>query len=130
MALSASAKDYLSRFFPGPPSPLWETDPEFMELFANFALDEVVNQGDLDDAARMMAILAALLGCQGVEEYRVLLPAALRAVYHQEVCNGFNYERAGEETPDLCLQRMLEELGARSYARAEELLDLLGRILC
>lgn len=40
MALSASAKDYLSRFFPGPPSPLWETDPEFMELFANFALDE------------------------------------------------------------------------------------------
>ena len=79
MALSASAKDYLSRFFPGPPSPLWETDPEFMELFANFALDEVVNQGDLDDAARMMAILAALLGCQGVEEYRVLLPAALRA---------------------------------------------------
>ena len=78
MALSASAKDYLSRFFPGPPSPLWETDPEFMELFANFALDEVVNQGDLDDAARMMAILAALLGCQGVEEYRVLLPAALR----------------------------------------------------
>lgn len=79
MALSASAKDYLSRFFPGPPSPLWETDPEFMELFANFALDEVVNQGDLDDVARMMAILAALLGCQGVEEYRVLLPAALRA---------------------------------------------------
>ena len=79
MALSASAKDYLSRFFPGPPSPLWETDPEFMELFANFALDEVVNQGDLDDAARMMAILAALLGCQGVEEYHVLLPAALRA---------------------------------------------------
>ena len=59
---SVSAKDYLSRFFPGPPSPLWETDPEFMELFANFALDEVVNQGDLDDAARMMAILATLLG--------------------------------------------------------------------
>ena len=80
MALSASAKDYLSRFFPGPPSPLWETDPEFMELFANFALDEVVNQGDLDDVARMMAILAALLGCQGVEEYRVLLPAALLLV--------------------------------------------------
>ena len=43
-------------------------------------LDEVVNQGDLDDAARMMAILAALLGCQGVEEYRVLLPAALLLV--------------------------------------------------
>ena len=62
MALSASAKDYLSRFFPAPPSPLWETDPEFMELFSNFALDEVVNQGDLDDTTRMMAILAALLG--------------------------------------------------------------------
>ena len=79
MALSASAKDYLSRFLPAPPSPLWETDPEFMVLLSNFALDEVVNQGDLDDTTRMMAILAALLGCQGVEEYRVLLPAALRA---------------------------------------------------
>ena len=38
MALSASAKENLSRLFPGDPSPLWDSDPEFMELFTNFAL--------------------------------------------------------------------------------------------
>ena len=39
--------------------------------------DEVVNHDDLDDKTRFMAILAALLGCQGSDEFRVMLPAAL-----------------------------------------------------
>jgi 4-carboxymuconolactone decarboxylase len=54
-----------------------ETDPEFVSLFQNFAFDEVVNQDDLDDRTRMMAILATLLGCQGLDEFKVMLPAAL-----------------------------------------------------
>ena len=37
----------------------------------------VVNQDDLDDRTRMMAILAALLGCQGIDEFREVLPGAL-----------------------------------------------------
>ena len=79
MALSAHARETLARLFPGAPSSLWETDPEFMELFTSFVLDEVVRQGYLDEPTRMMAILATLLGCQGTEEFRVQLPAALRA---------------------------------------------------
>ena len=79
MALSANAEAYRSRLFPGKSSPLWETDPEFMELFSNFAMDEVVSQSELEEPTRMMAILAALLGCQGTEEFREMLPAALRA---------------------------------------------------
>ena len=79
MALSAHARETLSRLFPGAPSPLWETDPDFMELFTNFALDEVVRQGDLDEPTRMMAILATLLGCQGEAAFRALLPAAVHA---------------------------------------------------
>lgn len=54
-----------------------KTDPEFIELFDNFAFDEVVNQDDLDDKTRFMAILAALLGCQGIDEFTVMLPAAM-----------------------------------------------------
>ena len=54
-------------------SVLRSTDPEFAELFANFSCDEAVNQDDLDDRTRMMAILAALLGCQGVDEFREVL---------------------------------------------------------
>ena len=55
------------------------TDPEFVQRFEAFAFDEVVNeQGQkLDAADRYMAIIAALLGCQGVETYKDLLPQAL-----------------------------------------------------
>ena len=77
MALSAHARETLARLFPGAPSSLWETDPEFMELFTSFVLDEVVRQGDLDEPTRMMAILATLLGCQGIDEFKAMLPAAL-----------------------------------------------------
>lgn len=31
----------------------------------------------MDDRTRFMAYLATLLGCQGIDEFRVILPAAL-----------------------------------------------------
>ena len=77
MAITDNAKDYHAKMFPGYVSDFLRTDPEFIECFDNFAFDEVVNQDDLDDRTRVMAILAALLGCQGLDEYRSLLPAAL-----------------------------------------------------
>ena len=58
---------------------LYETDPEFMERFEAFAFQEVVNESgqQLDDETRFMAILATLIGCQGVEEYKAMLPLAI-----------------------------------------------------
>jgi len=58
------------------------------------------------------------------------LPEALRACYHQEACNGFNYRRAAGETMDLCLQKLFTRLGDQAYRRSEEIMSLLGRILC
>lgn len=60
---------------------LWETDAEFMERWENFALDEVVNEPgqQLPEPTRYMAILAALLGCQGTAAFAELLPQALAA---------------------------------------------------
>ncbi len=59
----------------------YETDPEFMERFEHFAFDEVVNEDGqtLDDTTRYMAIIATLLGCQGIDEFRLVLPRALDA---------------------------------------------------
>ena len=56
-----------------------ETDPEFIERFSHFALDEVVHEEgqQLDDQTRYMAILAVLIGCQGQEAYQEILPKAL-----------------------------------------------------
>lgn len=57
----------------------YDTDPEFMERFEHFAFDEVVNEEgqQLDDVTRHMAIVATLLGCQGIDEFRIELPRAL-----------------------------------------------------
>ncbi len=56
---------------------LYQTDPEFAELFSRFAFGEVPNQNDLDARTRMMAILATLYGCQGTAAYEKMLPMAL-----------------------------------------------------
>lgn len=55
------------------------TDPEFAERFEHFAFTEVPGEENqqLDDKTRYMAILAALIGCGGVEAYREMLPKAL-----------------------------------------------------
>lgn len=77
MSISENAKKYHEKMFPGMVSSLTNSDTEFIEIFDNFAFDEVVNQDDLDDHTRMLSILATLLGCQGVDEFRAMLPAAL-----------------------------------------------------
>lgn len=55
------------------------TDPEFAERFEHFAFNEVPNEESqqLDEKTRYMAILAALIDCQGVDAYRETLPKAL-----------------------------------------------------
>lgn len=58
---------------------LYETDLEFMQRHDAFGHDEVIHESGqtLDEKTRYMAILAALLGCQGIEEYKVNLHKAL-----------------------------------------------------
>ena len=79
MAITDFSKAYHEKMFPGYVSTFSETDPEFIERFDNFAFDEVINQpgAGLDDKTRFLAILATLLGCQGIDEFRCMLPAAL-----------------------------------------------------
>lgn len=60
---------------------LKKTDPEFMERYEQFAEMEVVNEEGqmLPEDTRYMAVLATLLGCQGIDMYKVMLPRALKA---------------------------------------------------
>lgn len=60
---------------------LYETDREFMERFEHFAFEEVVNEKgqELESKVRYTAILATLLGCQGTDAFRMMLPKALDA---------------------------------------------------
>lgn len=56
---------------------LFENDPEFAEILNNFAYSEVPKHDDLDDLTRFTAILAALIGCQGTDEFSIILSAAV-----------------------------------------------------
>ncbi len=59
----------------------YETDPEFTKIVEHFVLEEVGKEPgqELPEDTRYLAILAALLGCQGAEVYREVLPKALDA---------------------------------------------------
>lgn len=54
------------------------TDPEFYAFFGNFAGIEVPVQSKLDSRTRYMAIIATLMGCQGIDEFKAILPDALK----------------------------------------------------
>jgi 4-carboxymuconolactone decarboxylase len=53
------------------------TDPELIEVFDNWAFDEVLREGSLETRTRLMVQLAALIASQAVGEYRVMLGGAL-----------------------------------------------------
>jgi 4-carboxymuconolactone decarboxylase len=71
------ARKYHDELFPGHVSTLAVTDPELIESFDNFAFDEVVCHSSLDVRTRLMVQLAAMIACQALGEYRVMLGAAL-----------------------------------------------------
>ena len=79
MSSTEFSRQYRQKMFPGQMSPFQVTDPEFADLFDNFAFDEVVNQPgqELDERTRFMAILATLLGCQAHGVFRTMAEAAL-----------------------------------------------------
>ena len=79
MDLSAAAKQYCETRMGVVPFGLSQSDPEFSVLFANFAFDEVMQESRLDDKTRFLAILATLMGCQGIDAFCDLVPAALKS---------------------------------------------------
>ncbi len=76
MAISETARKIHDELFPDHESTLKSTDPELVELFDNFAFDEVVPHGSLDIRTRLMVILASLIAQQTLTEYKVILGAA------------------------------------------------------
>jgi 4-carboxymuconolactone decarboxylase len=63
--------------FPNHKSTLQITDPELIEVFDNFAFDEVISYGNLDTRTSVMMILASTIASQALSEYKVMLGAAL-----------------------------------------------------
>jgi len=77
MAITETAQRNHDQLFPNHVSTLKVTDPELIEIFDNWAFDEVIEASDMDVRLRLMVQLATLIACQAANEYRVMLGAAL-----------------------------------------------------
>jgi 4-carboxymuconolactone decarboxylase len=77
MAPNERARETHEQLFPNHVSTLAVTDPELIELFDNFAFDEVLRDTTLDTRTRLVVQLSALIACGAVAEYSVMLGAAL-----------------------------------------------------
>ena len=70
MRISKTALKNHEELFPNRKSKVQETDPELIEVFDNFAFDEVLRYGNLDTRTRLMVILASMIACQALGEYK------------------------------------------------------------
>ena len=77
MSISETAHKNHEELFPNRKSTLMETDPELIEVFDNFAFDEVLQYGNLEPGTRLMVILACMIASQALGEYKVMLVGAL-----------------------------------------------------
>jgi 4-carboxymuconolactone decarboxylase len=77
MGMTDRAAKNHDKLLPNYKSVLKGTDPEFIEFFDNFAFDEVLSYGNLDDRTRLMAILATLIASQCLSEFKVMVGGAL-----------------------------------------------------
>ena len=75
--ISEAAHRNHEELFPNHQSTLKVTDPELIEVFDNFAFDEVIALSKLETKTRIMLILASIIGSHAVSEYRVMVTAAL-----------------------------------------------------
>src|SRR5208283_5318563 len=77
MSISETANKNHEELFPNHKSTLKITDPELIEVFDNFAFDEVLRYGTLDTRTRLMVILGSMIASQALGEYKVMLGGAL-----------------------------------------------------
>ena len=86
MAPNPRAQKNHDELFPGYVSKVAITDPELIEVFDNFAFDEVLAHGSLDAHTRLMVQLASMIACQAVREFRAMLgPATVVGVTPVEI---------------------------------------------
>jgi len=74
--LSKAAIQNHEELWPDYKSKAEQTDPELIEIFDNFAFDEVIAYGNIDSKTRVMMILASTIASQALSEYKMFVNAA------------------------------------------------------
>jgi 4-carboxymuconolactone decarboxylase len=77
MDITKTAIKNHEELWPGYKSKFKDSDPELIEIFDNFAFDDVICHDTMDIKTRVMMIMAATIGCQALTEYKMMINAAL-----------------------------------------------------
>ena len=77
MPITETARRNHEALFPSHQSTLARSDPELIQVFDNFAFDEVLRHGAVETKTRLMVILASLIAQQTLAEYKIMLGGAL-----------------------------------------------------
>jgi 4-carboxymuconolactone decarboxylase len=77
MSISERANKNHGELWPDYQSRAKATDPELIEVFDNFAFDEVIGHDNMETKTRVLMILASTIGSQAVTEFRMMANAAL-----------------------------------------------------
>ena len=77
MSITETAIKNHDELWPDYKSRAMQTDPELIELFDNFAFDEVISYGNLDTKILVMMILGSTIACQAHGEYKMMVNASL-----------------------------------------------------
>ena len=120
MAPNEHAQRNHGELFPGHVSTLAVTDPELIEVFDNFAFDEVLRHGSLDIRTRLMVQLASIIACQALGEYRAMLGAALTVGVTPVQVKEIVYQAV----PYLGIARVFEFIHATNDVLAERGIEL------
>jgi 4-carboxymuconolactone decarboxylase len=77
MNISETAHKNHEELWPGYESKAGATDTELIEVFDNFAFDEVLAHDNMDIKTRVLMIMASTIGSQALTEFRMMANAAL-----------------------------------------------------
>lgn len=75
--MNKQAQTRVFELMKGAESRLQDTDPEWVDIVANFSQNETVSKSKLTEKEQMLCILSVLMGCQAMGEFQHMLHGAL-----------------------------------------------------
>lgn len=120
MALSETARANHEKRFPNHVSVLGRTDPELVEIFGNFAFDQVLKNSRFDDPLRLLILLGSQIGNGAVTQFRIQAAAALNVGVSPIALKEVIYV----SVPYIGMGRAVEFLGAANEVLTERGIEL------
>jgi 4-carboxymuconolactone decarboxylase len=77
MSISDTAHKNHEELWPEYQSKAGATDPELIEVFDNFAFEEVISHDKMEPKTRVLMIMASTIGSQALTEFKMMANAAL-----------------------------------------------------